>query len=78
MQRLGQGLGAVVFHRTEQGAFEVLGMPGLLQIRVNQPLRRHMQRQVAHFVALAFHSDMGHAFALVDAAHGQRAQLLAA
>jgi hypothetical protein len=36
-------------------------------------LRQDVQGQVAYLVALAFHTDVRHAFPLVHAAHGQHA-----
>jgi hypothetical protein len=78
MQELGEGSGAVILHGTEERAFQALLVLCLFQIRGNQPLRRHMERQVAHLVALALHPDVRNAFPLVDTAHGQRTDLLTA
>ena len=52
-------LHAVVFHGAEERALQVIGMAGVVQIRGNEPLRRHMERQIAHCIALAFDADMG-------------------
>ena len=37
VQRLGEGLGGVVLHRPEQRPVHLLGMPGRLQVGVDQP-----------------------------------------
>ena len=78
MQGLGKRLGGVVLDGAEQRAFQVLGVPDFLQARGNEALRRHMERQVVSLITLPCHPDMGHPFPLAQAAHGQRAEFLAA
>ena len=77
MQGLGQRLGVVVLHGMEERAFQVFGMPGVLQIRGHEPLRQLMEHQIAHLIPLPFHPDVRHPFPLVDVAHFERTELLA-
>ena len=52
-------------------------MPGVLQIRSNEPLRQLMEHQIAYLIPLPFHPDVRHPFPLVDVAHLQRTEFLA-
>ena len=66
MQGLGQNPRPIVLDRPEQRTFQVLLVPGGLQIGGNKPLRQDMQRQIADLVSFPFHTDMQHPFSVVD------------
>ena len=53
-------------------------MPGGLQVNRDQPEGSGCRREMAHLLPLPFHAQVRHPFPLLDVAHFQRAQLLAA
>ena len=66
MQGLGQNPRPVVLDWPEQRTFQVLLVPGGLQIGGNKPLCQDMQRQLAYLVPFPFYTDMQHPFSLVN------------
>ena len=53
-------------------------MRGGVEVRRDEPLRFEAHRDVAYLVAFAVHTKMQHPFALLQIAHAQRAEFLAA
>lgn len=69
---------AVVPHRAEQRAIQIIAMTGQQQITFNEPLRKRMHRHIPDLVALALHLEMLHALAALRVFDAQAAQLLPA
>ena len=78
MQGLGERLGAVVLHGAKEWTFQVLGVPGVLQIRGDEPLRQLMRAPDSAPYPPSLPRGLRHPFPLVDVAHFERTQLLAA